>query len=146
MEIQTTRFGRVQVESDDVITFPQGLVGMPDCRQWVLLADVSNDALGWLQCVSRSDIALAVVSPRRFVPGYQVRITRSELQALGLDEAASAQVLAVANRSERGATINLQAPLVINLEERLGRQIVAKGELPLQYEVTPPATPLRKSA
>lgn len=146
MEFQTTRFGRVSVEPSDVITFPSGLVGMADCREWVLLADAQNDALGWLQCISRPDVALAVVSPRRFVADYQVRIARSELELLGLREAASAQVLAVASRGDRGISINLQAPLIINLKERLGRQIVAKGDLPVQHVLTPSAVPLRKSA
>jgi hypothetical protein len=56
-----------------------GLPGLEDCREWALLADASNDALGWLQSTTRGDVALAVVSPRRFVPDYQVRIPRSEL-------------------------------------------------------------------
>jgi flagellar assembly factor FliW len=43
-------------------------------------------------------------------------------------------------------TLNLKAPIVINLEARTGRQVVASGELPLQYELNQDRPALRKSA
>ena len=70
MRINTQRFGRIDVDPNDVLTFQSGLPGLEDCREWALLADASNDALGWLQSTNQGDIALAVVSPRRFVPHY----------------------------------------------------------------------------
>ena len=65
MQIRTTRFGALEIEAEDIINFPTGLLGLEDCRHWVLLADAQNNALGWLQCTSRPEVALAVVSPRR---------------------------------------------------------------------------------
>jgi len=146
MKLQTTRFGRIDVESEDVLHFSSGLPGLEDCRQWALLADSMNDALGWLQSISRSDVALAVVSPRRFVPDYQVRIPRSELSPLALADVRQAQVVVVVGRNGTGLTLNLKAPIVINLENRTGRQVVASGDLPLQYELTQERPPLKKSA
>jgi flagellar assembly factor FliW len=84
MRINTTRFGRIDVDAADLLTFPSGLPGLEHCREWALLADSDNDALGWLQSTVRGDVAIAVVSPRRFVPQYQVRIPRSELTPLRL--------------------------------------------------------------
>ena len=77
MKISTTRFGNLTIEDGDVLTFVDGLIGMEDCRRWVLLADAHNSALGWLQSLDRPEVALGVVSPRRFVPDYQVRVARS---------------------------------------------------------------------
>jgi flagellar assembly factor FliW len=145
MHIRTTRFGSLEIESGDVLNFPTGLLGLEDCRQWVLLADAQNDSLGWLQCLARPEVAVAVVSPRRFVPDYQFRVYRSDLAPLCLERVQDAQVLVIVGRNERGITLNLKAPIVIHLERRLGRQLVANGELPLQYELNgPPA--LKKSA
>ena len=63
MRITTSRFGRIDVDAGDILRFPSGLPGLEDCREWALLADASNDALGWLQSTNRGDVALAVVSP-----------------------------------------------------------------------------------
>lgn len=146
MLLKTTRFGSITVEPNDILTFGNGPLGLDACRQWVLLADAQNDALGWLQSITRPEIALAVVSPRRFVPDYQFRVYRSELTPLELDQVRSAQVLVVLNRNESSLTLNLKAPIVINLSRRLARQVIANGDLPLQYELDGSVTKLRKSA
>jgi len=146
MRINTSRFGRIDIDAGDVLRFPSGLPGLEDCREWALLADSSNDALGWLQSTTRPDVALAVVSPRRFVPDYQVRIPRSELTPLAIADIRQAQVVLVVGTNGKTLTLNLKAPIVINLEARTGRQVVASGELPLQYELNQDRQPLRKSA
>lgn len=146
MRIHTTRFGRIDVEPGDILHFSSGLPGLEDCRQWALLADSTNEALGWLQSVTRGEVALAVVSPRRFVPDYQVRIPRSELAPLALADVRQAQVVVVVGRNGTGLTLDLKAPIVINLENRTGRQVVASGDLPLQFDLTQERPPLKKSA
>ena len=138
MEIHTTRFGTVEVDSRDVILFPAGVMGLDDCQHWVLLADSENESLGWLQSTTHGDVALAVVSPRRFVPEHEVRIARSELAPLALDSLAKAHVLAIVGKHAEKITLNLRAPLIINLRRRLGRQVIDNAELPLRYELPGP--------
>ena len=146
MEITTTRFGPVEVEADGVIQFPQGLLGLEDCRTWVLLADGGNEALAWLQSVERPEVALAVVSPRRFVPEYQMRVARHELGSLELDDVGAAEVLAIVGKTDRGMTLNLKAPLLINPRRQLGRQVITNGDLPVQYELGSGQPALRRTA
>ncbi len=145
MEIHTTRFGTVDVDAKDAILFPNGLLGLEDCQHWVLLADAQNDALGWLQSTTHGDVALAVVSPRRFVSDYDVRVPRSELVPLALSSLDEAHVLVVVGKSEYGVTLNLRAPLVVNLRRRLGRQVVHNAEHAVQYKLSD-SEPLRKIA
>jgi flagellar assembly factor FliW len=138
MRINTTRFGRLDLDPKDHLLFPAGIVGLEDCREWVVLADAGNRALGWLQSATRREIALPVVSPRRFVPHFQLRVARSELAPLELAALADAQVLVVVGKNETGITLNLKAPLVINLARRLGRQVIANNDYPIQYELHSP--------
>jgi flagellar assembly factor FliW len=144
MKISTTRFGNISIEDADVLTFVDGLIGMEECRRWVLLADAQNSALGWLQSLDRPEVALGVVSPRRFVPDYQVRVARREIQPLGLAIPQEAQVLAIVSHVGGSLALNLKAPLVVNVAERLGRQIVARDDHAVQHRITVPA--LRISA
>lgn len=136
MRIDSTRFGAVTIEPEDILTFPQGLIGWEDLRHWVLLCDSENNSLGWLQCVGRPDVALPVVSPRKYVPGYQARIKKSQLAALEITPEDQAFVLTVLARNDGQLTVNLRAPIVINLDRRLGRQIVTTDEQPLAWELT----------
>ena len=120
MWITSTRFGPIQFEPDDVIRFPEGILGLPDCREWLLLADERNPTVAWLQSVDRPEVALCVVSPRRFVPNYQVRLPRRDVQPLELDNLDAAEVLVIVSRSAGYITLNLKAPLILNLQRGLG--------------------------
>lgn len=74
----------------------------------------------------------------------------SELAPLELVDVREAQVLVIVGKNDRGITLNLKAPLVIHLARRLGRQVVANGDQPIQYELgaTEPVVqrPLLKTA
>jgi len=144
MNISTTRFGNLSIDETDVLTFVDGLIGMEDCRRWVLLGDAENPALGWLQCLDRPEVAMGVVSPRRFVPNYEVRVAKREIAPLGLKDPNEAQVLVIVSNASGGLVLNLKAPLIIHLAERLGRQIVARDDHAVQHRLETPAR--RKTA
>ena len=141
MEINTSRFGPIRIDQDDILRFPAGILGLEECCDWILLGDTQNPAVAWLQSVERPRVALAVVSPRRFVPDFRMRVVRAELEPLELDDLSDAHVLVIVGKTERGITLNLKAPLVIHPARRLGRQVITNGELPLRHELTngPPA-------
>jgi flagellar assembly factor FliW len=146
MEIPTSRFGPVEIARGDVIQFPSGLLGLDSCTQWVLLGDSQNAALGWLQSTTQPEVALAVVSPRRFVGDYQLRVTRGELGCELSELIDEVHVLVIVGKNDHGITLNLKAPLVIHLRQRLGRQVVASGDQPVQYELSREMSPRKKIA
>src|SRR4029450_704801 len=139
MQIHTTRFGLVEIDMADILLFPHGVIAFEDCRHWVLLGDEGNESLGWLQSITRGEVALAVVSPRRFAPAYHVHVTRGQLSSLELSQFDSAYVLSVVSKSDGELTLNLKAPIVVNLDRRLGRQGVTTDEQPVAVQLRPPA-------
>lgn len=145
MQVTTTRFGTIDIRADDILSFPYGLIGFEDHRHWVMLEDAANAAVGWLQSLTNPDVALAVVSPRRFVPEYHVRTNRQQLACLNIGTPDQAFVLVVVSKSNGLFTLNLRAPIVVNLDRRLGRQVLVNDDLPVQFQVLQPL-PLRKSA
>lgn len=148
MQIESTRFDTIDIRVDDILLFPSGVFAFEKMRHWVLLSDAQNASVGWLQSVSDPAVALPVVSPRRFVKDYQVRVNRSQLAPLELSGPDEAFVLAVVGRHEGRLTLNLKAPLIINLDRRLGRQVVTNDEQPLQLDLAPApsAESFRRSA
>jgi flagellar assembly factor FliW len=147
MQILTSRFGLLAVDAADILRFPAGLMGLEDCRQWVLLADCGSESLAWLQSTTRPEIALAVVSPRRYLPRYQLRVSRNDLTPLGLARSEDAEVLSIVSSHADEITLNLKGPLVINLPHRIGRQVIAMGDEPLRFPLAAaPSEILRRSA
>lgn len=146
MNIHTSRFGKIDIEPEDILFFREGLIGFESCRHWVLLADGQNAAVGWLQSMQKSNIALPVISPRRFVSDYQVRLEPKEIERIQLASVEQAYVLGVVGRDEDVLTLNLRAPVVINLDRRIGCQIVTVDDQPTQYELATLPISLRRSA
>ena len=146
MQINTTRFGTVDVQAEDILLFPLGIIGFEQCLQWVLLADASNDSLGWLQSVQDPQIAMPVVSPRRFAPDYRVKVSPAQLELLELGAEDETFVLVVQARNEDSLTMNLKAPLIVNLDKQVGRQVITSDDQPLQRQLAEISEPLRKSA
>jgi flagellar assembly factor FliW len=146
MEISTTRFGALKIGRSDRLCFPSGVPGFEDCRDWVLLAEQTGSDVGWLQSTVWPDLALPVVNPRVFVPDYSLRVYSAELRPLGLDDVADAQVLAIVSRRGDLMTLNLRAPLAVNMRRRLGRQVMNNASWSVQHLLIGRPLTLRKSA
>jgi flagellar assembly factor FliW len=146
MEVITARFGTLQAAPADVLLFEQGLIGLAHCRRWVVLADSQNPALAWLQCLDDAEIALGVVSPRRFVEDYEFHASADDLAAIDLTHARDAQVVVIVSRHDEGLALNLRAPLVINVQQRRGRQVIAKEALPIRLMLAAAGEQRRRSA
>lgn len=126
MEIKTTRFGNVQVSTDDVIQFPEGIIGFPHLNQFVLLDDPTDEIFAWLQSCSVPEIAFPVLEPELFMPAFKANLTKRELEVLSLENMQNARVFCIITipNDPTLMTANLKAPVVINARAKIARQCV----------------------
>lgn len=135
MRIETQRFGNIILDQDQLFLFPAGLIGMEALRDWALLPDLENPSVAWLQCASRGDRALPLISPRAFFPDYRVQVSRRELSSLHLKPGAEIYVMTTLAGHAGNLTTNLRSPIVINLSRRLGCQVITDAEFPLRQSL-----------
>jgi flagellar assembly factor FliW len=135
MLVKTSRFGQVQSSQEEVIIFPQGLIGFESSRHWLIVPDPENSDVAWLQSVSQPQIALPMVSPKKFVLDYRVNISKRQLAALNLRNTDRVYVLTVVSKSGKTLTANLRSPIVINLTKRLACQVITSDALPLALPI-----------
>ncbi len=130
MMMETTRFGKVDVDPDRVIKVERGLYGFPEARRFVLFEYEPNGPFQWLQSLEDPALAFLVVNPHLFFPTYEMVITDEEALALGIRDADEAQVLTMVTvRYEpREVTANLVGPLVIGVNSRQAAQLVLNGD------------------
>lgn len=124
MLLNTTRFGMMECDEDRIITFPEGLLGFPQHKQYVLLEPADNSYFWWLQSVESSDLAFVVTDPSHFVSEYRVPLQQCQMLELGIWSIDDAQVFVVVNKRDHLLTGNLQGPLVVNARSRVGAQLV----------------------
>ena len=136
MLVQTTRFGQVEAAQDEVIIFPQGLIGFEASRHWLIIPDPENTDVAWLQSLSQTQVALPIISPRKYAPDYKVSIPSRQLAPLHLRSTDRVYVMTVLSKSGKTLTANLRSPLVINLTRRLACQVITSDTLPLALPIS----------
>lgn len=124
--IKTTRFGEVELNSEDVLTFNEGLLGFQDLRQFVLLDDPNDDIFAWLQSCELSSVAFPVLEPEIFGHKYSVNLNRSDLESLKMQANQTPAFLNIITIPDDPTqmTANIKAPIVINIEQKIARQCV----------------------
>ncbi|HHW26945.1 MAG TPA: flagellar assembly protein FliW [Firmicutes bacterium] len=127
MLVQTKRFGQVEIDSSRVITFPNGLIGFPEFKEYVVLDFAGgNSVLRWLQSVQEPSLGFVTLSLYDVFPDYDPEFCPSDLADLGGASPDDLVLLSVVTVPPdiRKMTANLQAPLVLNPATRLGKQVI----------------------
>jgi len=129
VEINTTRFGLVEIDENLIITLPEGILGFEDARRYIILDHFDKESpFKWLQSIEDPSLAFVITDPLIFVPEYKVKIAKREMSSIELSDEVKALTIVIVNikRDHSEITINLQGPVVINPEKRLAKQVVIK--------------------
>jgi len=133
MQVETSRFGSIEVSDDESVVFPDGLPGFRGRHEFVLLgggqlpgaADTDEQSLFWLQDVADPDLAFLTMVPWSAYPDYEIDIDPADIGGAAADDLCILVVVTV--RREDGGmrlTSNLLAPIVIDTGARLGQQVI----------------------
>jgi len=135
MEVMTKAYGKVELDERQRITLTSGLFGFEELKDFVLM-DATQKPFLIFQSIQDQDVAFILIDPFFFRDEYEPRLSKVELEEIGLDSEKSEQALILAvvtvpPASSGPITANLQGPLVINRETRTGRQFIAQD---IQWE------------
>jgi len=136
MQINTSRFGVLEVDPDAIITFTQPIIGFQEFRRFIVLPGPPDSFIQWLQSTESPDLAFILMSPREVMPDYRVAIGSHELAELAVQSADELDVftLVVVPQDPTKIRTNLKAPVLINRKHRLGKQtVLEKSDYPIQF-------------
>ncbi|MGM0471740.1 MAG: flagellar assembly protein FliW [Bacillota bacterium] len=133
MKIETTRFGELEIDSEGVIEFPTGLAGFEEIKEYVLLT--REAPFLWLQAANEPDLAFVVTNPWNFYSQYEFELKDKVQQELKINKSAEVLTLTlvVIPNQIKKMSINLKAPLIINQQQKLAKQIILEEEYPIKY-------------
>lgn len=126
MIINTSRFGQVEIREEDVIAFPEGILGFNDFRKFILIDDPTDEIFAWLQSCDEPGIAFPVLEPELFAESYKITLARSDFEALKMKSLEGSRLYCIVTIPDDATqmTANLKAPIVINISQRMARQCV----------------------
>lgn len=126
MQIQTKFHGTINIQDDQLWTFPKGLPGFEQEKQFVILPIDGNDAFQVLQSTQEAIIAFIVANPYTIIEDYSIQIDEPTIDALGIEQPTDVFVLGVLSLKEpfESSTINLQAPLIFQSTTKKAKQMI----------------------
>ena len=138
MVIKTRIFGEVTIDDEKMINFPNGIVGFPELTDFALIHDAEKGNQGgirWLQSVQEPNFAMPVVDPLVIRTDYNPSVDEELLKVIGDGENLLVLVTITVPSDLKKMSINLKAPLVVNVDTRKAVQVVLEDDFPVKFQV-----------
>lgn len=123
-----TRFGEVEYDPENLLYFPEGLVGFETSRQFIVMPNTKEGPLFWIQNVENSALAFVLTDPTNFFLDYRVVPDRQECQKLGIKEGDECfNLVVVTVPPDQKVTLNLAAPILFAPAANRALQVILEG-------------------
>ena len=127
MNIQTTRFGDIEVDKNRTIHFPEGVLGFPEHKDYTLLEHKPGSPFIWLQSTTAPELAFIITNPFLIKHDFLENITQDEKSFFidkNGDELIIYAIVSIPRGEAEKMTVNLMGPLIINTESKTGKQVI----------------------
>lgn len=138
MIIETDKFGIVDIQDNRVIDFPTGLLGFEGLKRFIIMEIEETKPIYWLQSTEDKYISLPLILTFDIFNDYYIDIRDSDLEGLQFESNTDLSIMNVVVIPEKieGMTVNLAAPIVINVKRGIAKQIIVDAaELPIRFPV-----------
>ena len=141
MRAQTKWFGEIEVSDEKIITFEKGIIGFEDWKKYTLVYDAEKEedvSIVWLQAVDEPTLALPIMKPEIVYEAYDPIVEDEIINSLG-ENIKDAELMVfcalTVPQDLTKMTINLKAPIIINVDTMKGVQLIADNS---DYQVRYP--------
>jgi len=126
LAIESTRFGKIEIDESIVLEFDAGMIGFPEHRRYAILKQRDDSVFMWLHSIDDGGLAFPIVLPWVFHWDYEVKLSDDDMAAIGVERADQISIYCVVSvgADVRKATINLFSPIVVNNDDRRARQVI----------------------
>ncbi|HEY4439342.1 MAG TPA: flagellar assembly protein FliW [Candidatus Elarobacter sp.] len=120
------RFGTCSYRESEVLSFPWGLPGFGSLHRFIALNLPGQEKFVWLQSLDDHSVALPTADPWAIFPDYEPQLPHYATVSLEIAHPEDFVVLSVVVVTAGAAemTMNLLAPIVVNLKSKVGRQVM----------------------
>ncbi|QIB27509.1 flagellar assembly protein FliW [Caloranaerobacter azorensis] len=131
MLLNTKHFGQIEIDEDSIITFPDGLLAFEEQKRFVIIDNPDEEIpFKWLQSIDNPDLAFVIINPFLFKRDYEFDIPQSVVDRLAIEREKDVLVYSIVVVPEdiTKMTANLVGPIIINLKNRLAKQIILEDK------------------
>lgn len=134
MKIETRKFGEMEIDLGQVVTFRQPMYGFEQEKEYVLLSDSDvGDCFLWLQSITSRETCFVLIDPAVLSYKYDPKLPDDAVKQLELDDPNDAviRLVAVVPEDFAKSTVNLRSPIVINTVRHTASQVMLEQDYPI---------------
>lgn len=140
MKAETRLFGEIEIADEKIITMETGMIGFPDMRKFALIYDEekgNKTSVRWFQSMDDPQVAFPVIDPTVIKPDYNPMVSDEILAPLGElnDDNSFILTTLTVPGDIKEMSVNLKAPIVINIENNKGVQLIVEDDLPVKFKI-----------
>ena len=126
VNLSTNRFGNLIIEKENIITFEQGLLGFEELTQFAIIAVEECLPFEWLVSLEDPVVAFPILDPTLLFSDYKPSLTKDDLVLLDIKKEMDVEMVCIVTLGEtpENVTLNLKGPILINMKNKMGKQIV----------------------
>jgi flagellar assembly factor FliW len=131
--IQTKYFGEMEYSGAAVYEFPHGLPGFESEHAFLFLEQPSTHPLMFMQSLFSPDVCFILLPVLAADPQYRLNLSDEDMDSLGLppggqpgigEDVLCAVLVCAAAEGRTQPTVNLLAPVLVNLKQQIGIQAI----------------------
>lgn len=128
--IKSRILGETQVDENQLLEFDGHIFGFEHYNEFYLLDWDKEGMFKILQSAEDENLSFVVISPEIFFPWYKLEVHDEDLNDLSITKEEDGLVFLIVTipKEMKNMTANLQGPIVINKENKKGKQCVALNE------------------
>lgn len=130
MKIKTSRFGEIEVADTSLFNFVAPILGYEDENSFVIIEHNQQSNFRWLQSTKTPEVAFVVTAAGLFGIDYSFELPETVQDSLEITEAddiLALNIVVIPHENPRASSINLLAPLILNMKNNEGAQVVLTG-------------------
>lgn len=139
MHLETRFFGNLEIDESKVIFFQEGIPGFEHLKKFLFMLDeVEDSPFCWLQSIEDIDIVFTLFDVFKYIKDYNPMVEEEFITSIGDFKKGDLLIYTIANITKdiKKISINLKAPIIINMESNKAKQIISTNDdYPIKYYI-----------
>jgi len=135
ISIESSTYGSLQVKTDQVFHFPQGIIGLPEHHEYALIP-IEGSPFYIFHAVD-GDVSFILVESANAVRPYDFTIDKEVVQVLSVAAPEDVTTYSIVNMLDDRIVANLKAPVLLASQHRKGCQyVILDKDYPIRFPLS----------
>lgn len=137
MNLETLNYGTISYDEENIVVFEKPLLGFNNLKKFVLVEIEQNSMFNLLQSIEEKTVGFIVLSPFSVRQDYEIELDEATIKELEIESHEDVAIMTTVTLNEvaEKTTTNLKAPIIINIKNKKGKQIILNND---KYKIKEP--------